>query len=328
MKPLMRVLALLAVMVFGPRLQGRDWQPWAASIAWRKEDGFSYVQRVSWENEKALHWQVEWENGGVVVTGPDGVQRKAAEPFIQKEAHYFDDSGILRWKQGDWECFSVIVGTGRNGIPLSYFLVVVHDLKSHAWDLGYGRVVSEGCPDPRIARNSVAFAWRDEVRDRCLNVNHRWVFRRAGKSLEVVKDPPRYRLEYGYPAWFMFVGDGSSTDPDKAEQAGFLAISWNLAEVTQEGGTASADRNAIPKDPGKQVWRKGTGPDTWFPARGSIRFKWEDEVEVRRFAKPVEKATPRDASRLAATGEWRLVIKREGDGRFLGSMLIQRMHTD
>lgn len=124
------------------------------------------------------------------------------------------------------------------------------------------------------------------------------------------------------------MGDGSSTDPDKAEQAGFLTISWDMAEVTPAGGTASADRNAIPKDPGKQVWRKGTGPDTWFPVKGSIRFKWEDEVEVRRFAKPVEMATPRDAFRLAATGDWRLVIKREGDGRFLGSMLIQKMHTD
>lgn len=321
----MRWVVFAVALCMGSFLWGGDWQPWAASTEWKEaHDGFSYIRRIDWKDTSGNRWGVEWVHDSVEITAPDGKSKKVTKPFITANAHHVDKREILHWMESDWECFGVLVGTGRNGIALNYFLIILRDTRSGAWDTGFGRATWDGCPEPSIKGDEVALRWSDEMKGRCLTVGHQWTFRRRGNSISLIKAAPRYRLEYGYPSWFRFVGDSTSVNPDVAEHLGFRSIAWKVVNPNRDGAMADSDRNAIPKDPGKQVWREGTGPDVWFPEVGQVAFRWENPVEIRRFAEPVRKATPTDAARMAATGQWDVVLTKDEKGLYLGAMLVEQ----
>ncbi|BDU74544.1 hypothetical protein [Mesoterricola silvestris] len=301
-----------------------DWKPWKAKMEWAvEEDGFSYLRNILWKDGANQVWQVRWEQERVKVIAPDGTSKEALAPFITSQAHYVDKDQILHRQSSGWECHGILVGTGRNGIPLNYFLVVVVDPQSRSWELLYGRTTWDGCPDLVIKPGSVTVEWQDDVPKRELRMESKWTVSRKEGGVTLQKDTPMYRLQHGYPAWFMFTADDASPNPDEAEHLGLLSVCWDIWKTDMQGGIARSNKAAIPKDPGNQVWRKGSGPDTWFPEPGEVRFRWEKEVEVRRLGMPLRTVSPEEASKMARDGSWRLFLTRDHDGQFLGDKIIE-----
>ena len=56
---------------------------------------------------------------------------------------------------------------------------------------------------------------------------------------------------------------------------------------------------------------------------GDVYFRWSKTVEVRRQGKPVETADSETAYNLALTGDWMVVITRDYNGDYLGSILVE-----
>jgi len=115
----------------------------------------------------------------------------------------------------------------------------------------------------------------------------------------------------------------TSQDPIEAEHLGWHSISWKLSKASNQGGAAFSNQTAIPKNPGKQLWRKGTGPDYWFPVSGEVTFRWKDEVYVYHLGKASTSVNALQAANVAAFGTWEVVLERNGDGTYLGSVLVE-----
>lgn len=323
----MRALIIIAALMMGPSMSEQKWTLWRVSASFAKDkEGFKSFRALKGKDSDGGIWQINWEPAAVVVIAPDG-SRKALDRAFPVEAYprggmSISNSGIERWRHRDWECLRVRIDTGRNGIGMDYFLVVVIDWRSKDWAVLCGRDSDESIEGPLLFGDDLALRWNDEEDKRPLGVKHEWRGVRNANGIRVITPPVIYQLQYGYPYWFRFWSDVTSPDPDQAEQQGWRSIAWGIKTSNESGGTAIAAKSAIPKRPGKQVWQKGTGPVIWFPVKGIVAFKWEQEVEVIRIARPEARVTPQEASRLATTGAWELILKRDSEGKFLGSMLI------
>jgi len=321
------VFVLIAALLAGTAVHAQSWTPWqVAATLTKDQDGFRSFQCFKGKDSTGAAWQINWAPPGVFVSSPDG-QRKNLPKAFPVEAHpeggmTVSKAGVECWATQGWECLRILIDTGRNGIGLDYFILITIDHRSKDWAVCSGRITDESIEGPDLHGDDLIVRWSDEEEERPLRTNHEWHCTRTQGGILTSKPPVTYQFEYGYPHWFRFWSDTRSPDPDEAEQAGWSSVSWKIATADQGGGTAFASGTAVPKKPGKQVWQKGTGPDIWFPETGTVNFQWAQEVEVRRRSVPVEKVSARTAAELASTGEWNLIIKRDADGTYLGTMLI------
>lgn len=325
----MRLFILIAALMMGPCLSAQQWIPWKVSASFTKDsEGYKAFRSIKGKDSTGALWQITWDPAAVVVTAPDGSHKALDKAFpVEARPHgamSISNSDIERWRHQNWECLRLRINTGRNGIGMDYYLVVVIDRRSTDWAVCSGRVTDESIEGPTLRGDHLVFQWSDEEDKRPLRVKHEWRAVRTAEGIRVSTPPVIYQLEYGYPYWFRFWSDVTSPDRDVAEHQGWLSVAWQLTGADKSGGTANSVRTAIPKAPGKQVWRKGTGPDIWFPVVGTVKFRWEEEVEVRRFAHPVEKVPPPIAADLAADGGWEVVMTRDGKGKYIGAMLVGR----
>lgn len=325
----MRPFILMAALMMEPRLSAQQWTPWKVSATFAMDsEGYKSFRNMKGKDSTGAVWQITWDPAAVVVTAPNG-SRKALDKAFPVEAHphgamSISNSDIEHWRNRGWECFRVRIDTGRNGIGLDYYLVVVIDRRSGEWAVCSGRVADESMEDPSLVGDSLTLRWSDEEEKRPLRIKHEWGAVRTEGGLRVINSPVVYQLEYGYPYWFRFWSDVTSPDPNIAEHQGWLSVAWRVAGVDKSGGAAESARTSIPKVPGKQVWQRGTGPDIWFPVMGTVKFRWAEEVEARRFSCSVEKLHPEAAVRLATQGGWDIVLTRDGKGNYLGAMLIEK----
>jgi len=320
---------LFAIFLAFSCLSAQPWKPWKVSSTFCKDaDGYESFRTMKGKDSSGAWWQIAWEPEAVVVTAPDGT-RKALDPTFPVEAHphgamSIHPADITHWRHWAWECLRLQIDTGRNGIGQYFHLFIVIDRKSKDWAVCQGRAEEEGLKGPVLGDQDLMLRWNDEDDQRPLRIRHEWKAVRTPGGIRVDAPPVTYQLEYGYPYWFRFWSDAMAQDPDVAEHQGWLSVAWPIVRTEQTGGTAHASRTAIPRALGKQVWRLGTGPDLWFPVKGTVRFRWEKEVEIRRYARPVERVTSADAARLGAGGGWEVILRRDDKGAYLGAMLIER----
>lgn len=323
------LIFIITALMMGPSLFAQKWTPWEVSAVFQKDsEGYESFRSMRGKDSTGAPWQVAWGTTGVVVTAPDGSQKTLDKAFpVEAHPHggmSISKSDIEKWKYRDWECLRVRIDTGRNGIGMDYYLVVVVDRRTKAWAVCSGRVSGDSIQGPILDGNDLTLHWSDEEDDRPLRVKHEWKISRIPGGVRVTAPPITYQLEYGYPYGYRFWSDVVSSNPDVAEHMGWLSVAWKISGVDKVGGTADSTQTAVPRVPGKQVWHLGTGPDIWFPVVGTVKFRWEKEVEVRRFAHPVEKVAPQIAAGLAAGGEWDLIVTRDDKGKYMGAMLIER----
>jgi len=324
-----RGLILIAALVTGSYLSAQKWMPWKVSPVFTKDsDGYESFRSIRGKDSTGAPWQISWDSSGVTVTAPDG-SRKALDKTFPVEAHphggmSISTADIQRWHDRNWECLRVRIDTGRNGIGMEYYLLVVVDRRSKNWTVCSGRITAESIEGPILRGDDLVLRWDDEEDKRPLRVKHEWKVSHTMDGIRSNTPVVLYQLEYGYPSWFRFWSDITSPNPDTAEYQGWRSIAWRIVNPDTSGGTATSLRDSIPKVPGKQVWRKGTGPDIWFPVKGTLKFKWDKEVEVRRYARSPERMAPEAASKLAATDGWEVILKRDADGQYLGAMLVEK----
>lgn len=319
-----RVLPFLFASVL---LQAQAWRPWSSRPRLATDaKGFSCMQGLAWKDSDGRRWRLRVHQGALQVTGPDG--SSTWDHTLDPDA--FEPEGLSTfhlsrqwWCHSAWEGFRLRLNTGRCGIDLSsYVTLVIHRGTGH-WAL-VGQRVSDGTDEgPRAVGTTLTLRWCDESETRPLRIHRRWTADASPEGLKILDAPPLYQLESGYPFWFRFWADVRDTDPNRAERNGWRSVAWRLSAPSLRGGHATSERRAIPKVPGKQVWRKGTGPDVWFPVPGRVGFRWDDEVDVFQGTHPPRRMKGPAAGLLAKQGEWGVVLKRQGDGSFLGTVLVE-----
>lgn len=322
-----RILALF--LMVGITLQAQKWDRWGVTttVDQASEEGYKSIESLAGRDSAGRLWRIIWAGKRVKVIAPDRTMKLVDKSF-PSEAHRNGIMSIWRdgtehWRSGDWECFKVLINTGRVGNPLDHFLLIVYDWKTKGWEICFGRVQGEDLDDPLIVGDQLSLKWRDEFNRRPLGILSEVKISRSSRGLKKEGKPPVYQLEYGYPMPYRFWSNLRTTDPDRAEFGGFQSISWEILGSTRSGGSAFAPRTFIPTVPGKQIWSEGDGPVVWFPEAGGVEFNWDDSVEVRRFGKSVEKVSPKKAAELAESRAWGVVLTRDPDGAFLGSMLVR-----
>jgi hypothetical protein len=315
----------------GTSLGAQEWSPWMTTATFSKDkEGFESFKTLNGLDSNGRKWTIEWARNGVIIHGPDGVTQGLGGAF-PTEAHprggmSISRSDIQLLKRENWEFQRVLIDTGRNGIALYYFIFIAQELKTKAWKAIGGRVADENLEDPVGDRDGVILRWADEHDERPLVIHHQARVNNSSGQLKLLNMAPTYQLMYGYPVWCRFWADDMSDDPDVAENTGWLSVAWKLGNASLLGGSATSERNSIPRKPGRQVWKPGSGGDVWFPMPGQVEFTWPAEVEIRAFMGKYRRVSPKAAFRLATTNAWDVVLTRESDGTFRGAMLIENHH--
>lgn len=225
----------------------------------------------------------------------------------------------------DWRVTRVTWAQVAGGNPPIPFLIVAEHLPSKRWIAQL--MVGWNMPQPdrgspiRISfpdSNQVRIEWWDRAGRRLSQLRSKSILW-DGKQLSSISHPNRYSL-YTRTGAVSTLGDTAQ----EAIHAGFQEVSWFIEAQAGTGGLARAFANS----PRTLVDFDDRIGAPLLPTRGAqVHFVWSKDVYLVPWGQSARRVTYPEASKLAKSGGWEVVLFPRKGAPALATRLIQR-HID